>query len=62
MGTCFIQDDITGQFRFSSAQIIQTLFMQICGRASKGPWENGAWNGRESGLFKSIDGGTTWKN
>ncbi len=26
-----------------------------------GPWENGAWNGKESGLFKSIDGGSTWK-
>lgn len=29
--------------------------------ARQGPWENGAWNGRESGLFKSIDGGDTWK-
>ena len=27
----------------------------------QGPWENGAWNGKESGLFKSTDGGTTWK-
>ncbi len=27
----------------------------------EGPWENGAGNGKESGLFKSIDGGTTWK-
>ncbi|MBK8609255.1 MAG: glycoside hydrolase [Chitinophagaceae bacterium] len=27
----------------------------------QGPWENGAWNGKESGLFKSMDGGTTWK-
>jgi photosystem II stability/assembly factor-like uncharacterized protein len=27
----------------------------------QGPWENGAWNGKESGLFKSIDGGNTWK-
>ncbi len=27
----------------------------------QGPWENGAWNGKESGLFKSIDGGSTWK-
>lgn len=27
----------------------------------QGPWENGAWNGKESGLFKSIDGGATWK-
>jgi photosystem II stability/assembly factor-like uncharacterized protein len=27
----------------------------------QGPWENGAWQGPESGLFKSTDGGTTWK-
>src|SRR5579871_1812653 len=27
----------------------------------QGPWENGAWNGTESGLFKSTDGGNTWK-
>ena len=29
--------------------------------ARQGPWENGAWNGTESGLFKSEDGGTTWR-
>jgi photosystem II stability/assembly factor-like uncharacterized protein len=27
----------------------------------QGPWENGAWNGKESGLFKSTDGGNTWR-
>ncbi|TAH08700.1 MAG: glycoside hydrolase [Sphingobacteriia bacterium] len=27
----------------------------------QGPWENGAWNGAESGLYKSTDGGDTWK-
>ena len=27
----------------------------------QGPWENGQWKGPNSGLFKSIDGGTTWK-
>ncbi|MBZ5856991.1 WD40/YVTN/BNR-like repeat-containing protein [Flavihumibacter profundi] len=27
----------------------------------QGPWENGEWNGDESGLFKSTDGGNTWK-
>ena len=27
----------------------------------QGPWENGAWQGKESGLFKSTDGGSTWK-
>ena len=25
------------------------------------PWENGSWNGKESGLFKSTDGGSTWR-
>src|SRR5437763_8927171 len=27
----------------------------------QGPWENGQWQGPGSGLFKSTDGGTTWK-
>ena len=29
--------------------------------ARQGPWENGAWQGDGSGLFKSTDGGTTWQ-
>ena len=29
--------------------------------ARQGPWENGSWNGKASGLYKSIDGGTNWK-
>ncbi len=29
--------------------------------ARQGPWENGAWQGPESGLFKSTDGGNTWR-
>ena len=28
--------------------------------ARQAPWENGKWNGGESGLYKSIDGGNTW--
>ncbi len=27
----------------------------------QGPWENGAWQGKNSGLFKSTDGGNTWR-
>ncbi len=27
----------------------------------QGPWENAAWNGTGGGIFKSIDGGETWK-
>lgn len=26
----------------------------------EGPWENGSFSGKNSGLFKSIDGGETW--
>src|SRR5437764_2391648 len=29
--------------------------------AREGPWENGSWNGTNGGIFKSIDGGRTWK-
>jgi photosystem II stability/assembly factor-like uncharacterized protein len=28
--------------------------------AREGPWENGSWEGKTSGLFKSTDGGDTW--
>jgi photosystem II stability/assembly factor-like uncharacterized protein len=28
--------------------------------ARQGPWENAAWSGANSGLFKSTDGGATW--
>ncbi len=27
----------------------------------EGPWENGSFSGRNSGLYKSTDGGTTWR-
>src|SRR3984893_10882502 len=30
-------------------------------QARQGPWENAAWNGPNSALFKSTDGGATWK-
>ncbi len=29
--------------------------------ARQGPWENAAWSGTSGGLFKSTDGGTTWR-
>lgn len=38
----------------------QTVYA-VLWAARQGPWENGAWNGKESGLFKSTDGGNTWK-
>jgi photosystem II stability/assembly factor-like uncharacterized protein len=29
--------------------------------ARQGPWENAAWQGAGSGLYKSTDGGATWR-
>ena len=29
--------------------------------ARQGPWENGSWDGKTSGLFKSVDAGKTWR-
>jgi photosystem II stability/assembly factor-like uncharacterized protein len=29
--------------------------------AREGPWENGSWSGAGGGIFKSTDGGTTWR-
>lgn len=37
----------------------QTIYADMwAGR--QGPWENGAWDGPNSGLYKSMDGGDTW--
>ena len=27
----------------------------------QGPWENAQWRGTGAGIYKSVDGGTTWK-
>ena len=29
--------------------------------ARQGPWENAAWSGTTNGIFKSTDGGATWR-
>jgi photosystem II stability/assembly factor-like uncharacterized protein len=38
----------------------QTVYA-VLWAARQGPWENGAWQGPGSGLYKSTDGGTTWR-
>src|SRR5262249_20485977 len=37
----------------------QTVYA-VLWASRQGPWENGAWQGPGSGLFKSLDGGNTW--
>src|SRR5947209_5772172 len=38
----------------------QTVYA-VLWASRQGPWENGAWQGAGSGLFKSTDGGTSWR-
>jgi len=38
----------------------QTIYADLWA-ARQGPWENGQWQGSTSGLYKSTDGGTTWR-
>ncbi len=38
----------------------QTMYATLWA-ARQAPWENGAFQGPSSGLFKSSDGGTTWR-
>ncbi len=55
------KDENTGgvdvAFDPSNANIVYAVLWE----ARQGPWENGAFTGPGSGLFKSTDGGTTWK-
>jgi photosystem II stability/assembly factor-like uncharacterized protein len=44
---------------FDSANA-RTLYA-VLWESRQGPWENGSWQGPGSGLFKSTDGGTTWR-
>ena len=55
------KDENTGavqvEFDPNNSQILYADLWQ----ARQGPWENGAWQGAGSGLYKSVDGGTTWQ-
>ncbi len=55
------KDDDTGAFQVEiDPKDHDTIYADLwAGR--QGPWENGAWQGKGSGLFKSTDGGKNWK-
>jgi photosystem II stability/assembly factor-like uncharacterized protein len=38
----------------------QTIYADLFA-SRQGPWENGAWSGPGSGLYKSTDGGDNWR-
>jgi len=55
------KDENTGAIALSfDPKSSQVIYADLWS-ARQGPWENGAWQGKTSGLFKSVDGGTTWR-
>ena len=54
------KDENTGAFQVEFDLKNSNVIYADLWAGRQGPWENGAWQGKESGLFKSTDGGTTW--
>ncbi len=54
------KDENTGAMQVEFAPGSSSVVYADLWAGRQGPWENGAWQGKESGLFKSVDGGTTW--
>jgi photosystem II stability/assembly factor-like uncharacterized protein len=55
------KDENTGGVDIALDPVDSTVVYASLWEARQGPWENGAWTGPGSGLFKSVDGGTTWR-
>ncbi|MFN0122579.1 MAG: WD40/YVTN/BNR-like repeat-containing protein [Blastocatellia bacterium] len=55
------KDQDTGAIQVEIDPLNPNIVYADLWQARQGPWENGAWQGPGSGLYKSIDGGETWK-
>jgi photosystem II stability/assembly factor-like uncharacterized protein len=55
------KDENTGAFQVEFDPNDSNIIYADLWAGRQGPWENGAWQGKTSGLFKSTDGGNTWK-
>jgi photosystem II stability/assembly factor-like uncharacterized protein len=54
------KDQHTGAIDLAFDPVNPRIVYAVLWQARQGPWENGAFSGPNSGLFKSTDGGTTW--
>ncbi len=57
----FYKDENTGAVALEFDPADSRIIYGVSWEARQGPWENGDWQGKNSGLFKSTDGGTTWR-
>ncbi len=55
------KDDNTGGIDIALDPVDANTVYAVMWETRQGPWENGVWTGPGSGLFKSTDGGTTWR-
>jgi photosystem II stability/assembly factor-like uncharacterized protein len=55
------KDENTGAIQVSFDPANPQIVYAALWAGRQGPWENASWNGPLSGLFKSVDGGTTWR-
>ncbi len=55
------KDENTGAVQVTIDPVNPQIVYADLWAGRQGPWENGAWNGPNSGLFKSTDGGETWR-
>ncbi len=55
------KDDNTGAIQVGFDPANPQIIYAALWAGRQGPWENASWNGPLSGLFKSTDGGTTWR-
>lgn len=55
------KDENTGAMALAFDPVNASTVYAVLWSARQGPWENGAWQGPNSGLYKSDDGGDTWK-
>ena len=55
------KDENTGGIDIALDPVDPNTIYAVMWETRQGPWENGVWTGPGSGLFKSIDGGTTWR-
>ncbi len=55
------KDEDTGAIALAFDPATPQIVYAVLWSARLAPWENGHWSGPGSGLFKSIDGGTTWR-
>jgi photosystem II stability/assembly factor-like uncharacterized protein len=55
------KDENTGGVDVVLDPLDPTIVYAVLWEARQAPWENGQFSGPGSGLFKSTDGGTTWR-